>query len=1447
MEDDSGLFDAFKGAPEAQSAPRAPREPGSPRALSDLPIEGSEGSRASNNDDDLKSTFAEGSKAVQPTVGSTAISPFVGFNRGLVSAAGAPVDLVNWALSKTPLSGLSSETPFGGSESIKRGLDIATEKAGEYFGTQANLNPYAEIYNPRSNLEKYIQAGGRGAGEAVALAGAAPAVVGSFVARNMPRTAEAIQTMFAMRAPVGTSRTAAMAPAAELTIPAFTGGVGAEAAQELVPENWKGLAGVGGGIAGGTIGALGVAGAKALPTLARGPQEFIAPLTESGRQREAARRLGEGMESPAAAVDVIENAPRELVAGSKPTTFELTGQGGQLQRRAETLRPEPFIERRGEQAAARMDELSKITPEAEASALPAFLRQRLEQFDETAEQAIAGAGTQARAEIERLGGFGTPEEYGESLRKSLADAKETMRKQRSALYDAIDPEGKINVIAKPIRDTASTISEGVGPYAAPLSGETKRLFDLAKNLPDVLSFKDLRDYDTAISNAMSAERRSAGETATWNQLRQLKSAVKDAIANGVENQNNWEQSAVAAGKMSADDTIAARLNKYAEETGASPVARQNAQGAPDQPAIFQTNLEDSPVYYPHGQVRVRYEVVDANDLVTSHDRDFRVRPEYPADLQPRDRSSVPAQDQVNKIASDLQPERLGPSPEVNTGAPIIGPDNIVESGNGRTLAIQKAYDAGRGDAYRTWLESQGFNTQGMERPVLVGRRITDMSPEDRVVFAQSANDRTGLEMGAVERAAADARLMGDITTPIAPGPLSSAENSDFVREFSARLTPSERGSILDKNGTLSQKGEKRIQAALSASAYEDPAFLSRIFESTDNNIKGIGDALTSVAGPWAKMRQAAARGDISPEHDITPKLMDAVRMVMRARDEGKPLGFYLEQGDMFVSPVEQLAKDIIIPDGKKVASAKSIRQALAAYADEAQKNLEGERLFGEPLKPEDILRASTKKAAEEAGEQEAAATAKAGLTPNITAEDAAALARANAKHAEYAQTFRQGPVGNVLRTEGYSGQYRTPNATVVGKFFPAGPGGYEAATAFRRAVGDDQRAIATMQDYISWSLKREAMREDGTLDPKKFATWRKRHDSALRAFPEVEGQFDDAVRSSQLVDELAVAKRQAVKDYQQGLVKRLMGLEEDRDVAATVGSIFGKADSTQRMRELAALTAKNPDAQAALKRSVADFIAQKFVTTTEAGTSEANLIRSAQFQQFVRDNKPALRAVFNEKEVASMQAIADDLHRSNRSVSGSALPGRPTTAQDVLPDLRKKQETNLGLFSKAAIGAEAGSLLGGVKGMISGAAAAIANTVLGNMRKAGMQKVEDLVVEALLNPDVAAQMLKRIPERPDAGASRALAQSIRRLPATGFLGAVEDLEPEQYPRPLTIRPNRESRATGGRTVINVDQAADALIRAADQAKKALGGETEALLNHDDNTIAKALEVANQAI
>lgn len=89
-------------------------------------------------------------------------------------------------------------------------------------------------------------------------------------------------------------------------------------------------------------------------------------------------------------------------------------------------------------------------------------------------------------------------------------------------------------------------------------------------------------------------------------------------------------------------------------------------------------------------IKFHYALVNVSDLVASHDINGDENEAYPPELQPRDRSRVASQQQVLEIANDIIPEKLGQSGNVQDGAPIIGRDMIVESGNGRTIALQYA-------------------------------------------------------------------------------------------------------------------------------------------------------------------------------------------------------------------------------------------------------------------------------------------------------------------------------------------------------------------------------------------------------------------------------------------------------------------------------------------------------------------------------------------------------------------------------------------------------------------------------------------------------------------------------------------------------------------------------------------------------------------------------------
>ena len=147
--------------------------------------------------------------------------------------------------------------------------------------------------------------------------------------------------------------------------------------------------------------------------------------------------------------------------------------------------------------------------------------------------------------------------------------------------------------------------------------------------------------------------------------------------------------------------------------------------------------------------------------MTSHDTGLKVNPDYPEELQPRQRERAASELQVNRIANRLNPARLGENPMISDGAPVVGPDGVVETGNGRTIAIKKVYEQGTDKAklYRDWLidnaDRFGIDAKSIEsakEPVLVRVRQTEV---DRVTFTQEGNVSTVAEMSAVEIASGE--------------------------------------------------------------------------------------------------------------------------------------------------------------------------------------------------------------------------------------------------------------------------------------------------------------------------------------------------------------------------------------------------------------------------------------------------------------------------------------------------------------------------------------------------------------------------------------------------------------------------------------------------------------------------------------------------------------------
>lgn len=356
-------------------------------------------------------------------------------------------------------------------------------------------------------------------------------------------------------------------------------------------------------------------------------------------------------------------------------------------------------------------------------------------------------------------------------------------------------------------------------------------------------------------------------------------------------------------------------------------------------------------------VAVRYEVVEAADLVASHRLpDFTGNPAFAGELQPRDRSTAERQAQVRGIAARLRPEELEASPSTTTGAPIVGPDGLVESGNGRVLAIATAYQNGlpTAQSYRAMLEQFGFDqAANMREPVLIRRRVSELDPAARVRFTNESNLASIDALTPGEQARVDAQaITPQVLALVRAQDLTAAANADMQRAFIAGLAGREQRA-LSRDGALTPDGITRLRRAMAARAYDDAALITRLTETADGAAEAIGRGLLDAAPSMAALRAAREAGQLRPELDATQALVRAVQRIQQVRDANLPIRSALDQLDLFggdAGPAERAFLDLLLrhPNRQQLGGVgrDTIAERLAAYARHAREAPNEPDMFG---------------------------------------------------------------------------------------------------------------------------------------------------------------------------------------------------------------------------------------------------------------------------------------------------------------------------------------------------------------------------------------------------------------------------------------------------------------------------------------------------------------------
>lgn len=350
----------------------------------------------------------------------------------------------------------------------------------------------------------------------------------------------------------------------------------------------------------------------------------------------------------------------------------------------------------------------------------------------------------------------------------------------------------------------------------------------------------------------------------------------------------------------------------------------------------------SVAHLPSGKtVKVAWQVADLSKLKVSHDPwTLEPRKDFPQELQPRDRSRKSYQDQIARLTANLSPDLLAWSATASDGAPIVGQDSVVESGNGRTMALSRVYRAGgvKAAAYRDtvkqWAKELGIPMPRVEHPVLIRVRQT---PIDRAEFAREANVATVQGMAAGEQAIADAAQMSaDLLGALEPtAGLGTEANARFVESFLVQVAGrGSRGQMLDQRNRLSKDGENRLDLALFAYAYgtEAQLLIVDLAELRDSELKTVLNALVEASPYVARLRADIAQGLYDRKFDPSAGLVKTALFVRGAKIAGIRVQERLKQADAFDAPTFEMRHwlDAMHPKGSR-ASAAALSATIIAY------------------------------------------------------------------------------------------------------------------------------------------------------------------------------------------------------------------------------------------------------------------------------------------------------------------------------------------------------------------------------------------------------------------------------------------------------------------------------------------------------------------------------------
>lgn len=356
-------------------------------------------------------------------------------------------------------------------------------------------------------------------------------------------------------------------------------------------------------------------------------------------------------------------------------------------------------------------------------------------------------------------------------------------------------------------------------------------------------------------------------------------------------------------------------------------------------------------------------IVEADDINTSHDINFRKNPDFPEVKQPRaDRGDKASVQQIMKIYSQLDPGILiNDTTQIDGGPPVIDSEMDTLVGNARMIALKKLYNDNHKNAelYKQYLKDRLSKLHGtgiygidplvvdsFEKPVLV--RVIQSEDIDNVErLVQIANDPEKAVRKASGNAVRDAKMLTpEIINKLVPeddGEVDKARNKEFITAFRQNVvSPEEANELFDNEDNPSQAGVERIKKALFYKAYGDTELLNDLAVATDSDIKNILTAMEEAAPHMVKYLNEVEKGNLY-DRSIVDSLVKAVKAYKSTKTGDITVNSLLhgtrigQEGDRYGLNAVEKALVRFLDENKR--SRTKLRTFLTSYVKQASRDV----------------------------------------------------------------------------------------------------------------------------------------------------------------------------------------------------------------------------------------------------------------------------------------------------------------------------------------------------------------------------------------------------------------------------------------------------------------------------------------------------------------------------